>query len=72
MRKLNSYTTDMINEEISICESITNKKLRLIKESDKPYYLISAINDKIITEGSKKEILNFLKGFNRIYDDLMK
>lgn len=72
MKKLNSYTTEMIQDEILLCESITKCKLKLVKEVDKPYYLINDKNDHILTSGTKKEILNFIEGFNKLYLELVK
>lgn len=72
MNKLNSYTTEMIQDEILLCESITKCKLKLVKEANKPYYLINDKNDHILTSGTKKEILNFIEGFNKLYLELVK
>ena len=72
MIKLNSYTSRMINEEINQCEEFTNKKLKLVKELDKPYYLIEIDTDRILFSGTKKEIFTFLVGFNKIFLYLVK
>lgn len=72
MIKLNSYTSRMINEEIKQCEEFTNKKLKLVKELDKPYYLIEIETDRILFSGTKKEIFTFLVGFNKIFMYLVK
>jgi hypothetical protein len=72
MIKVNSYTTSMIKDSILLCESITKCKLKLVKESDKPYYLINDKNNHILTSGTKKEILNFIDGFNKLYLELVK
>lgn len=72
MTKLNSYTSRMINEEIKQCEEFTNKKLKLVKELDKPYYLIEIDTDRILFSGTKKEIFTFLVGFNKMFMYLVK
>ena len=72
MIKLNSYTSRMVKEEIKQCEEFTNKKLKLVKEIDKPYYLIEIDTNRILFSGTKKEIFTFLVGFNKIFMYLVK